>query len=29
MSILETEDGKVGRFRAYFDPRRLTKQVVS
>jgi steroid delta-isomerase-like uncharacterized protein len=29
VSILKIEDGKVSRFRAYFDPRRLTEQVVS
>jgi steroid delta-isomerase-like uncharacterized protein len=28
VSILEIEDGKVGRFRAYFDPRGLTRQIV-
>ena len=28
VSILEIEDAKVSRFRAYFDPRRLTEQVV-
>jgi len=28
VSILEIEDGKVGRFRAYFDPRDLTRQIV-
>ncbi len=28
VSILEIEDGKVGRFMAYFDTRRLTRQVV-
>ena len=29
VSILEIEGDKVDRFRAYFDPRRLTEQVVS
>ncbi len=29
VSILEIEGGKVSRFRAYFDPRRLTEQIVS
>ncbi len=29
VSILETEGDKVSRFRAYFDPRRLTEQLVS
>ena len=29
VSILEIEGDKVSRFRAYFDPRRLTKQLVS
>ena len=28
VSILEIEDGKVSRFMAYFDTRRLTRQVV-
>jgi len=28
VSILEIEDDKVSRFRAYFDPRRLTQQLV-
>jgi hypothetical protein len=28
VSILEVEGGKVGRFMAYFDTRRLTRQVV-
>lgn len=28
VSILEIKDGKVSRFRAYFDPRRLTEQIV-
>jgi steroid delta-isomerase-like uncharacterized protein len=28
VSILEIEDGKVNRFRAYFDPRHLTEQVL-
>ena len=27
VSILEIEGGKVNRFRAYFDPRRLTEQL--
>ena len=29
VSILEIEGDKVSRFRAYFDPRRLTKQLAS
>ncbi len=29
VSILEIEGDKVSRFRAYFDPRRLTEQLVS
>ncbi len=29
VSILEIEGGKVSRFRAYFDPRPLTEQLVS
>src|SRR5918997_4408230 len=29
VSLLEIEDGKVNRFRAYFDPRTVTEQVVS
>ena len=29
VSILEIEGDKVSRFRAYFDPRRLTRQLVS
>ena len=28
VSILEVEDGKVSRFRAYFDPRTVNEQVV-
>ncbi|MBA2510820.1 MAG: nuclear transport factor 2 family protein [Rubrobacter sp.] len=28
VSLLEIEDGKVSRFRAYFDPRTVTEQVV-
>ncbi len=28
VSILEIENGKVSRFRAYFDPRRLTELIV-
>ena len=28
VSILEIADGKVSRLRAYFDPRRLTEQIV-
>jgi steroid delta-isomerase-like uncharacterized protein len=28
VSLLEIEDGKVSRFRAYFDPRTVTDQVV-
>ena len=28
VSMLEIEDGKVSRVRAYFDPRRLTEQIV-
>jgi steroid delta-isomerase-like uncharacterized protein len=28
VSLLETEEGKVSRFRAYFDPRSLSTQVV-
>jgi steroid delta-isomerase-like uncharacterized protein len=28
VSLLEIEDGKVSRFRAYFDPRTLSSQVV-
>ena len=29
VSLLEIEDSKVSRFRAYFDPRTVTEQVVS
>lgn len=29
VSILEIESDKVSRFRAYFDPRRLTEQIVN
>lgn len=29
VSLLEIQDGKVSRFRAYFDPRSVTDQVVS
>ena len=29
VSLLEMEDGKVSRFRAYFDPRTINEQVVS
>ena len=29
VSLLEIEDGKVTRFRAYFDPRTINDQVVS
>ena len=29
VSLLEIEDGKVSRFRAYFDPRSISSQVVS
>jgi hypothetical protein len=29
VSLLEIEDGKVSRFRAYFDPRTINEQVVS
>ncbi len=29
VSLLEIEDGKVSRFRAYFDPRSVSTQVVS
>ena len=29
VSLLEIEDGKVSRFRAYFDPRTVNEQVVS
>ena len=29
VSLLEIEDGKVSRFRAYFDPRAVNEQVVS
>jgi len=29
VSLLEIEDGKVTRFRAYFDPRTINEQVVS
>jgi ketosteroid isomerase-like protein len=28
VSLLEIEGGKVSRFRAYFDPRTVTEQVV-
>jgi len=28
VSLLEIEDGKVSRFRAYFDPRTVNEQVV-
>jgi ketosteroid isomerase-like protein len=29
VSLLEIEDGKVSRFRAYFDPRAVSEQVVN
>jgi len=29
VSLLEIEDNKVSRFRAYFDPRTVNEQVVS